>query len=137
MRIQHIHIDKYDWDLTVYYTLTKYYVEEISDELRDLECKSAGVEEAKRLISSGRLNVGLIYSNIHKRKTIMVIAKTSSPAEFLNSLVHETAHLAQHIGETFLLDMYGEEVCYLQGDIMVEMYDQCKDMLCEHCRKHV
>lgn len=36
----------------------------------------------------------------------------------MNSLSHEMLHVVQHISEQFLINMYGEEVCYLLGGLV-------------------
>jgi hypothetical protein len=35
----------------------------------------------------------------------------------MNSLSHEMLHVVQHISEQFLINMYGEEACYLLGGL--------------------
>ena len=52
------------------------------------------------------------------RKTVVVIGWTASKAEYMNSLSHEMLHVVQHISEQFLVNMYGEEVCYLLGGLV-------------------
>jgi hypothetical protein len=36
----------------------------------------------------------------------------------MNSLSHEMLHVVQHISEQFLINMYGEEACYLLGGLV-------------------
>ena len=36
----------------------------------------------------------------------------------MNSLSHEMLHVVQHISEVFMVNMYGEEACYLLGGLV-------------------
>lgn len=84
---------------------------------------------------SCNLNTGITYSNIRNRQTVMVIALTSSPAEFQNSFDHEKGHLCRHISRAFGIDPYGEEAQYLSGYVGQKMFPVAKKFLCEHCRR--
>lgn len=66
----------------------------------------------------GEANKGITYSNVDIRKTVVVIGWTTSKAEYMNSLSHEMLHVVQHISEQFLINMYGEEACYLLGRLV-------------------
>lgn len=66
----------------------------------------------------GEPNKGITYSNVDTRKTVVVIGWTTSKAEYMNSLSHEMLHVVQHISEQFLINMYGEEACYLLGGLV-------------------
>jgi len=65
----------------------------------------------------------------------VTINETDSAKEFLNTLAHEVTHIAMHIGEFYKLDYRSEEIPYLVGNIISEMYDSAKEFLCEHCRQ--
>lgn len=65
----------------------------------------------------GEANKGITYSNVDIRKTVAVIGWATSKAEYMNSLSHEMLHVVQHISEQFLINMYGEEACYLLGGL--------------------
>lgn len=62
----------------------------------------------------GEANKGITYSNVDIRKTVAVIGWATSKAEYMNSMLH----VVQHISEQFLINMYGEEVCYLLGGLV-------------------
>ena len=66
----------------------------------------------------GEANKGITYSNVKKKKTVVVIGWTSSRSEHMNSLSHEMLHVVQHISEVFMINMYGEEACYLLGGLV-------------------
>lgn len=64
----------------------------------------------------------------------MVISLTSSPAEFLNSWMHEMQHLCRHVAAAFGIDPYGEEAAYLAGDVGQKMFPVARRFLCDCCR---
>lgn len=134
MIVQDFYIERYDWHVRVFYSVTTYWVWPIIKELRRIGCVGEKLETAYRNLSSGNLNTGLTYSNFERRETVMVIAKTSSPEQFQNSFDHEKGHLCRHISQTFGIDPYGEEEQYLQGYIGQKMFPVAKKFLCECCR---
>ena len=72
-------------------------------------CRGRDLAKAVRNLRSGDRNTGIIYSNFQERETVMVISRTSSPEEFLNSWEHEKKHLARHIEQAYGIDPFGEE----------------------------
>lgn len=134
---QDFYIEEYDWYVRVYYAVKKYWAERIANDLYECGCRSSNLERAYRSLKAGNLNTGLTYSNFGKRKTIMVISKTSSPEQFQNSLDHEKGHLCRHISEAFGINPYGEEAQYLSGEVGQKMFPVAKKFLCEHCRKEM
>ena len=130
------HIDKYGWTVTVFYAVTGIYVDDILPELEDIGCRGETLREAEAVVSSSRLDTGLTYSNNSLRRTVIVIAKTSSPKEFAKSWRHEMGHLADHIAMTFGIDPHGEEIQYIGDEIVEQMWLVARDFLCEDCRDH-
>lgn len=126
-------LDGYGWRVKVYYAVDCYYVDEIMDELERIGCSGRKLRMAYENMSSCSLNTGLTYSNFRRKETVMVIALTSGPEEFYNSLNHEKKHLEAHISQVFGLDDNGEDAAYLSGDIAEAMYDKAKYFLCS-CR---
>lgn len=130
---QTIYLDRADgWKITCYYAVTHYEVEEI---LQTMERAGADDESLKRAydnLSFGNLNTGLCYSG--DGESVLVISCASSPAQFLNSLVHELHHLASHIASALGCDQKGEEACYIAGETAERMYKVANKFLCEHCR---
>jgi hypothetical protein len=67
----------------------------------------------------------------------MVVARTSSAAEFFNSVTHEFCHLAGQIANIIGVDRAGEEVAYMVGEMARDFYPGVKHLLCDCCRsKH-
>ena len=128
-------IPQYSWSVTVYYAVTGYDVWRIMQELERLGCEGDDLERAYRNLTSGERNSGITYSNTEERKTLVFIGRTSSAAQFQNSLDHEKGHLVKHISLAFGLDPYGEEQQYLSGEIGQRMFPVARRFLCEHCRR--
>lgn len=124
----------YGWKVTCFYAVTHYEVDEILHSLAEAGADDESLERAYENLSSGNLNTGLCYSG--DGESVLVISCASSPAQFLNSLVHELHHLASHIASALGYDQKGEETCYIAGETAERMYKVANKFLCEHCRKH-
>lgn len=132
---QHVHIKEYDWDVYAYFAVSEYHVSEIMDRLWDLGCDSSTALKAYENLSSGELDTGLCYSNYGRRQSVMVVALTTSAAQFANSLHHELVHLQSHIAQVFHLDPTGEQVAYLSGELIMKLFPRIKHLLCDCCRQ--
>ena len=132
---QKITLSDYDnWTIYAYYATTRYAVDEIMERLWEIGMDANNARQAFENLSMGNLNTGLCYSNYSMRKSVLVIALTSSPAEFINSWHHELEHLESHIGKVFNLDPTGEDIAYLSGELAMEMYPRIKHLICDCCR---
>lgn len=129
-------LSKYRWNVSVYYAIDSYYIDEIIDNMYSIGCDGDMLRTAYDNMSSDKMNTGVTYSNFRDRKTVMVIAITSSAKEFEKSWRHECGHLATHICQAFDITPYGEEIQYLGQDIVEATWDIAKNFLCEcHCCK--
>ena len=132
---QKITLPKYDnWTIYAYYATTRYAVDEIMERLWEIGMDATNARQAFENLSRGSLNTGLCYSNYSMRKSVLVIALTSSPTEFINSWHHELEHLESHIGKVFHLDPTREDIAYLSGELAMEMYPHIKHLMCDCCR---
>lgn len=132
-----INIPKYGWTLYAYFAVDDYYTYEILDKMRQIEAPKGVILKAHRNLISGNLDSGLCYGNKDLRKAVLVTSLTSSSSEFFDSIVHELRHLQQFIAEECGIPEYGEEPCYLIGDIARALFPFCKKLLCEHCRCNI
>ena len=131
---QKLNIDKYGWVVHCYYAVDGYYVDEIAKKMVSLGCRGQMLENAIMNMASHRLNTGLTFSNMMRHESILVVALTTSAAQFDNSLSHETDHLAKQICEGVGISLVSEEASYLVGDTRQAMYPYVKELLCDHCR---
>ena len=118
MTEQEIYLGRYDWTVHVMYDVHSNDSMKVRRYLLDLGCTGISLEDACNLVLKGEPNKGITYSNVDTRKTVVVIGWTTSKAEYMNSLSHEMLHVVQHISEQFLINMYGEESCYLLGGLV-------------------
>lgn len=132
---QQFQLDRADgWKITCYYAVTHYGVEEILQTMERAGADDNSLDRAYENLSSGSLNTGLCYSS--DGESVLVISCATSPAQFLNSLVHELHHLASHIASALGYDQKGEEACYIAGETAERMYKVANKFLCEHCCEH-
>ena len=122
MTEQEIYIDMYDWTVHVMYDVHSKDAIKVRRYLRDLGCSGIPLEDASNLVLEGEPNKGITYSNVDVRKSVVVIGWATSKAEHMNSLSHEMLHVIQHISEVFMINMYGEEACYLLGGLVQACY---------------
>lgn len=128
-------IPQYGWRVTVYYAVTGYNVRLIMHDLEQFGCNGEDLRRAYDNIRRGASDTGLTYSNEERRHTIMLIGRTSTAAQFQNSLDHEKGHLCRHISQAMHIDPYGEEAEYLAGYVGQQMFDVARMFLCDTCRK--
>lgn len=136
MLVRDIYIDKYDWCARVYFAISQYQIEDVAHSLRKINCPPEIYKQAVRQMVRGELNTGFTYSNTKRKRSVMLIGKTDSGEEFLNSFTHEQRHLADDIATEFGMYMSGEEVAYLTGDIASQLADIVCHYSCDHCRAH-
>lgn len=133
MIIQDIYLEDWDWYVTVFYAVDTYYLDDILGELEAIGCSDEELKKAENVLMQG-YDVGLTYSNLSKRCSVIVIGLTSSSAEFQNTFDHEKGHLAMHISKVCEIDPFGEEFQYLTGEIGQQMFSVAKNFLCDKCK---
>lgn len=136
MLVRDIYLPKYDWHARVYFAISKYNIEDVARSLREIDCPGRILRQAIRQMVRGEVNTGFTYSNKRCRRTVMLVGKTDSGEEFLNSFSHEQRHLCDDIANAFGMHMSGEEVAYLTGDISLKLADIVCHYSCDHCRDH-
>lgn len=127
-------VDRVYWKVYVYYNVTPEDTSEIIDRLYKLKLPKSYITGAYTTLTSNKLNQGLTETNTKLRESVIVITETSNATQFVNSFVHEIFHLANHIARTYNLNLDGEEVCYIAGDIAQEMFKRCHTLMCDCCR---
>lgn len=127
---QSFHLDRFDWTITIFYAVHGYYVEDIMDELKRIGIRGKKLAKAEENLTAGEVNSGLTYVN--NGEAVCVIGIASSAAQYMDSIVHEVMHLAKFIGKAEGLDPYGEEVCYIGGEIARKMWPKSK-LLTSEC----
>lgn len=138
MIVQDIYIDRARWKVRVYHAVDALYTDKICDELSAIGCHGEDLLKAYESLSNGCVNNGITYSNFEHRKTIIVIGVTSDGGEYWNTLDHERNHLLQHIAQACNMDIYGEDISYISGEFIRDVYNSpAKKLLCDCCRKGI
>lgn len=127
---QRFYIDKYDWQVMVLYEVGRSDTNIVICMLEYICSDNDIINTAYENVSNGKPNTGFTYSDYDKQLSFMVIGKTTSIRETLNTIVHEANHLKSHIATAYGIDEKGEEVCYLIGNIVKTMYDVFRKFIC-------
>lgn len=131
------YLPEYDWVIKAYFAVSNYWTDEIMTELWKAGASEEQLERSYLSLSSGNLNEGICFSGDQSRTSVLVVAITSSAAEFYNSTTHEFCHLAAQIAQIIGVNPAGEEVAYMVGEMARDFYPQVKHLLCDCCRsKH-
>ena len=98
--------------------------------LEEMDASDSILEEANGLVMGNEPNQAFTFSN--GRRTCIYIGWTTSPSEFLNSLVHELRHLVDHIAKYYGFEN-NEAVGYLSGDAAFLLAEDICEHGCKHC----
>ena len=135
MITQEFIVDRRYWKVYVYYDVTPKDAIEIITKLQEIKLPKSYITSAYTTLVSNKLNQGLTQTNNRLKTSVIVFTKTSNASQFVNSFVHEIGHLSNHIAITYNLNLNGEEVQYIAGDIAQEMFKCCHTLMCDYCRK--
>lgn len=116
-------IDKYNWELTLFVGVDIEDIKYIVQCLHYLYCADTYTQDAIKSIYDG-VNNAITISNLIINKSVVIVNKTTSDKEFVNSVVHECRHVQSHIATKYNLDEKGEDVAYLIGYIVSYVYDK-------------
>lgn len=111
----------HDWDVTILYECTCDDIDYIIETLMDINCPNVFLNEALNNLEACKLNIGLTYSNLNLRSSVIIVNKTSSFAQLINTISHEYYHLICHIAKAFEIEDE-EELAYLNGDLNMRSY---------------
>ena len=123
MIIQTINIDLYDWKIKIIYEANEANFSYIIKCLQRICDDKNLILQAKSHLLRDDVNSGFIYSSYAKHESIIIIGRTNSKSQLVNTVVHEASHLQAHIAEYYNLDRNGEDVCYLIAAIVQNIFD--------------
>lgn len=109
------------WNITILYECTCDDIDYIIETLKSINCPKIYIEEALDNLETCNLNIGLTYSNIKSKSSVIIINKTSSNAQLINTISHEYYHLICHIQKALQIENE-EELAYLCGDLNMRSY---------------
>lgn len=128
-------IDRYNWHVDFFFAITHYEQTPIMEVLHSLHAGNRIIRRVAEKMSDNDINTGFTYSSASLRSSLVVIGKSDSGAQFLNSFCHELRHLTDDIAMEVGIRMAGEEAAYLTGDIALLLSDIVCRFTCTHCRK--
>lgn len=135
MIYREVHIKGAEWTAHFYFAIDTYWESEILERLRIMGASSQVTFKIARSMQNNRLDTGFTYSKPSKRESIVVVGRASNGGQFLNSTTHELRHLVDDIAKEDNMQMSGEGVAYLTGDIINEISDIVCKFSCNCCRK--
>lgn len=121
------------WTIQFLFSFDKHDMERILDALVWADAPASIIRQATERVGSGNLNEGFCFSNPKLRRSVVGVSETVSGPEFLNTTIHEIAHVAMHIAEEDGIDPYSEELAYLMGDISHDISYVVCELSCPHC----
>ena len=111
----------YDWKVIILYECTCNDINYIIKTLKDINCPNKYIKEALNNLETCNLNIGLTYSNTALKSSVIIVNKTSSFAQLINTIAHEYYHLICHISKSLNIKDE-EELAYLNGDLNMHSY---------------
>ena len=111
----------YNWNIIVLYECTCNDIDYIIETLKDINCPNKFIKEALNNLETCNLNIGLTYSNLGLKSSVIIINKTSSFAELINTIAHEYYHLICHISKSLEIEDE-EKLAHLNGDLNMRSY---------------
>lgn len=112
---------EYDWKITVLYETTCNNIDYIIETLEDIQCPKYYINRALDNLEECKLNSGLTYSNSKLKSSVIIITKTSSFAQLINTISHEYFHLICYISQ--ILNIKDEEeLANLNGNLNMRSY---------------
>lgn len=111
----------YNWNVTILYECTCDDIDIIIETLKEINCPNKYIKEALNNLKTCNLNIGLTYSNMNLKSSIIVVNKTSSFSQLINTISHEYFHLICHISKALKIEDE-EELAYLNGDLNMYSY---------------
>lgn len=123
-----------DWSADVFFCSHHYDEHVLQEALEDVEAPWSVIVRMREIARDDEYNTGFTYSNERKRQSVVVIGKSTNAAEFVNTFVHELRHLSDDIAISTNIDLRGEGVGYLQGEIARELADIVGLFICPKCR---
>ena len=130
-----IFIEKYDWVVQCFISVTHYAADDIVDTIEGIGCTGKTLRDAERKLRAGEINAGLTYTSYRDRHSVMVTSLADSAAEQFNTTTHEIAHVCAHIANVVGIDPASEEFAYLVGDLSMAIFPKIRKLLCDCCRK--
>lgn len=117
----------YNWEVTILYECTCDDIDYIIEVLKEINCPKKFIKEALNNLETCSLNIGLTYSNLKLKSSVIVVNKTSSFAQLINTIAHKYYYLICHISKILNIDDE-EELANLNGNLNMRSYKIIEDL---------
>lgn len=111
-----------EWKIKIVYDCTCDDIDYIIETLEEINCPHYYIKEALNNLETCNLNIGLTYSNLNLKSSVIIINKTSSVFQLINSISHEYFHLICHLQKGLEIESE-EELATLNGDLNMRSYE--------------
>ena len=123
-------IDKFhilEWKVVVLYETTCDDIDFIIETLKEINFQNYYIDMALDNLEECKLDSGLTYSNIALKSSVIIINKTSSFSQLINTISHEYYHLICHISVSLEISDE-EELANLNGNLNMRSYNIVKNL---------
>ena len=105
--------------------------EKILSELKRLGIHEDQLLRAEKHLRRSDYNSGMTYSAPDARESVLVVGQATSVEETMDTFSHELRHLVDDIALACGIQISGEEVAYLTGDIAFAVATALLHIVCE------
>ena len=126
MKKVYIEIPEESWGIIFCYNFDESDYKNIEVLCRKFGMSSRSIERSLNILST--FNSGMTVSSDELRLSAMFIGKSTSKSQFLNTVVHETAHAASAISSFYNKSCSGEDFAYLSGFIFQRIIEEIADI---------
>ena len=127
MIAQYIQLGDRDWNVLLYYNVSKDDFVEVADSLRQLDCPKKDI--TKSLAVLRRKNTGFTFTNTDYKMSIVCIGEATNVGQFVNTAIHEAKHVQSHICDYYGIKEDSETAAYLIGHLVHRMYKMLEKIL--------
>ena len=124
-----------EWEVDSFFCITQYDESVLQRALERIDAPISVIIRMREIAMDDEYNTGFTYSNKKQRRCVMVVGKSSSPSEFINTTMHEVRHVSDDIAIAENISLQGENVGYLQGFICEKLSDIIGRFICPCCNK--
>lgn len=127
MIAQYIQLGDREWNVLVYYNVSRKDFVEVRDSLEQLDCSERDMRLAFKALR--KKNSGFTYSNSEYKMSIVCIGEATDVGQFVNTAIHEAKHVQSHICQYYNIKEDTETAAYLIGHLVHRMYEMLRKIL--------
>lgn len=125
----YIMVNDKPWYISIYLKRDVNNIYDVAQALLSIGISRENLKIAMGNLTSGQMNNGITFSSAIHRETISIWGFSTSPSEAFNLYCHEMHHISVQIASMNGIDLEGEDVCYMNGDIAQYLYPLCRPLI--------